>query len=167
MESPRESWSRLRSWMGREAMERGMDEEMRFHIEQQTEKNIRAGMSPDEARRAALLSFGGMERFKEEAREESRPRRLEDLAQDLRFGLRTLARNPGFTLVAVLTLALGIGANTAIFSVVDGVLLRPVPLHNAGRLMMVWETDRDSGTTREPSSVPDYLDFQERNRSFE
>jgi putative ABC transport system permease protein len=148
-------------------MEREMDEEMRFHIEQQTAKNVRAGMPPEEARRAALLSFGGMERFKEESREESRPRRLEDLAQDLRFGLRTLARNPGFTLVAVLTLALGIGANTAIFSVVDGVLLRPVPLDRADRLMVVWETDRDSGTTREPSSIPDYLDFQVQSRTFE
>src|SRR6185436_10123243 len=167
MESPRESWSRLRSWMGREAMEREMDEEMRFHVEQQTEKNVRAGMPPEEARRAALLSFGGMERFKEESREESRPRRLEDLAQDLRFGLRTLARNPGFTFVAVLTLALGIGANTAIFSVVDGVLLRPVPLDRSDRLMMIWETDRDSGTTREPSSIPDFLDFQEQSRTFE
>ncbi|HEV8581605.1 MAG TPA: ABC transporter permease [Thermoanaerobaculia bacterium] len=167
MESLRESWSRLRSWMGREAMDRDMDEEMRFHIEKQTEKNVRAGMSPEEARRAALLSFGGMERFKEESRDEARPRRLEDLVQDVRFGLRTLARNPGFTLVAVLTLALGIGANTAIFSVVDGVLLRPVPVERADRLMVVWETDRDSGTTREPSSVPDYLDFQERSRTFD
>lgn len=167
MESPRESWSRLRSWMGREAMEREMDEEMQFHIEQQTDKNVRAGMPPEEARRAALLSFGAIERFKEESREESRPRRLEDLAQDLRFGLRTLARNPGFTLVAVLTLALGIGANTAIFSVVDGVLLRPVPLERSDRLMVVWETDRDSGTTREPSSIPDFLDFQAQSRTFE
>ena len=167
MESLRESWSRLRSWMGRETMEREMDEEMRFHIEKATEKNLRAGMSPEEARRAALVSFGGVERFKEQSRDEARPRRLEDLMQDLRFGLRTLAKNPGFTLVAVLTLALGIGANTAIFSVVNGVLLRPIPLHDADRLMVVWETDRNSGTTREPASVPDYLDFQERSRTFE
>jgi putative ABC transport system permease protein len=147
-------------------MEREMDEEMRFHLDRLTESNVRAGMSPEEARRAALLSFGGVERFKEESRDESRPRLLEDLAQDLRYGLRTLGRNPGFTLVAVLTLALGIGANTAIFSVVDGVLLRPVPLEGADRLRMVWETDRDSGTTREPASVPDYLDFRERSRRF-
>lgn len=88
---------------------------------------------------------------------------METLLHDLRYAGRTLARNPGFTVVAVLTLALGIGANTAIFSVVDGVLLRPAPFENAERLMMIWETDRDSGTTREPASLPDYLDFKERS----
>jgi len=92
---------------------------------------------------------------------------MDTLIQDLRYAVRTLARSPGFTLVAVLTLALGIGANTAIFSVVDGVLLRPAPLEHLGRTFAVWETDRNSGTTREPSSVPDYFDFQQRSRSFE
>lgn len=166
MESPREWWSRLRVWAGGEAGEREMDEEMRFHLEELTAKNVRAGMSPEEARRAARVSFGGVERFKEEARDEARPRWLEDLARDVRYGLRTLARNPGFTGVVVLTLGLGIGANTAIWSVVDGVLLRPVPLAEADRLMVVWETDRDSGTTREPASVPDYLDFARQSTRF-
>jgi predicted permease len=86
---------------------------------------------------------------------------------DLRCALRQLLKNPGFTAVAVLTVALGIGANTAIFSVVDGVLLRPAPFEDIDRLMMVWETDRRSGTTREPASLPDYLDFKERSRTFE
>ncbi|HSK75441.1 MAG TPA: ABC transporter permease [Thermoanaerobaculia bacterium] len=167
MESLREIWSRVRLWAGRETMEREMDEEMRFHIEQATAKNIQAGMAPGEARRAARIAFGGLERFKEESREESRPRFLEELAQDVRYGVRTLGRNPGFTAVAVLTLALGIGANTAIFSVVDGVLLRPVPFDRVERLMVVWETDRDSGTTHEPASVPDFLDFRERSQRFE
>jgi predicted permease len=85
---------------------------------------------------------------------------------DVRYALRQLAKHPGFTLVAVLTLALGIGANTAIFSVVDGVLLRPAPFEDAKRLAMVWETDRASGTTREPASVPDYLDFVDRASAF-
>ncbi|HEX7050810.1 MAG TPA: ABC transporter permease [Longimicrobiales bacterium] len=92
---------------------------------------------------------------------------MEGWLHDLRYALRTLRRTPGFTMVAVLTLALGIGANTAIFSVIDGVLLRPVPFADADRLMMVWETDRNSGTTREPASVPDYLDFGERSTRFE
>jgi predicted permease len=86
---------------------------------------------------------------------------------DLRYALRQLATHPGFSLVVIATLALGIGANTAIFSVIDGVLLRPVPFEHADRLAVVWETDRNSGTTREPASVPDYLDFQERAATLE
>lgn len=92
---------------------------------------------------------------------------ITSFAQDLRYGLRQLANNPGFTAVAVITLALGIGANTAIFSVFDGVLLRPAPFEDSERLMMVWETDRNSGTTREPASLPDYLDYRERSEAFE
>ena len=91
---------------------------------------------------------------------------MDTLLQDLKYALRSLARSPAFTTAAVLTLALGIGANTAIFSIVDGVLLRPAPMKHADRLMMVWETDRKSGTIREPSSYPDFLDFQQRNKSF-
>jgi putative ABC transport system permease protein len=88
------------------------------------------------------------------------------LIQDVRYALRQLAKHPGFTAVAVLTLALGIGANTAIFSVVDGVLLRPAPFRESDRLMMVWETDRHSGTSHEPSAIPDFLDFQDRSGAF-
>jgi len=88
------------------------------------------------------------------------------MLQDLRYALRSLRKSPGFTTAAVLTLALGIGANTAIFSVVDGVLLRSSPFEDIGRLMVIWETDRKSGTTREPASVPDYLDFRERTARF-
>jgi len=91
---------------------------------------------------------------------------MHDLLQELRFALRRLRRAPAFTAAAVLTLALGIGANTAIFSVVDGVLLRPAPFADIDRLAMVWETDRASGTRREPASIPDFADFQSRNRSF-
>jgi putative ABC transport system permease protein len=92
---------------------------------------------------------------------------METLLHDLRYAARTLLKSPGFTVVAVLTLALGIGANTAIFSVVDGVLLRPAPFEEIDRLMMVWETDRRSGTMREPASLPDYLDFKDRSETFE
>jgi putative ABC transport system permease protein len=90
-----------------------------------------------------------------------------NIGQDIRYAVRQLAKNPGFTLVAVVTLALGIGANTAIFSVVDGVLLRPAPFAETERLMMVWETDRNSGTTREPASLPDYFDFRDQSETFE
>jgi putative ABC transport system permease protein len=92
---------------------------------------------------------------------------LDQLLQDVRIGGRMLWRSPGFTAVAVVTMALGIGANTAVFSVVDGVLLRPAPFRDIDRLAMVWETDRNSGTTREPASIPDYLDFGARSTRFE
>jgi putative ABC transport system permease protein len=91
---------------------------------------------------------------------------MEVLVQDIRYALRSLARSPGFTIAAVATLALGIGATTAVFSVVDGVLLRPAPFVDMSRLAMVWETDRKSGTTHEPASVPDYQDFQRRSTRF-
>jgi predicted permease len=93
--------------------------------------------------------------------------RLSEVARDAGYALRGLRRNPAFTLVVVLTLALGIGANSAIFSVVDGVLLRPAPLPGLDRLVMLWETDRNTGTSREPASVPDYLDFASRARRVE
>lgn len=92
---------------------------------------------------------------------------MDSLLQDIRYALRQLRTSPGFTFAAVLTLALGIGANTAIFSVVDGVLLRPAPFENMDRLAMVWETDRKSSTTHEPASVPDFFDFQQRSARFE
>src|SRR6188474_3265589 len=89
------------------------------------------------------------------------------MRHDLRLALRSRARNPGFAAAAILTLALGIGANTAIFSVVNAVLLRPAPFHELERLVMVWETDRNSSTTREPASVPDYLDYRAQSASLE
>ena len=89
------------------------------------------------------------------------------LVQDLRYAARLLGRNPGFAIAAILTLTLGIGMTTAIFSVVDAVLLRPMPFPDPERLVMVWETDRDTGTSHEPGSWPDYLDFQQRSRHIE
>jgi len=158
---------RLRALVRRDAVERELEEELRFHLEMEAEERVRGGATPAQARRDAAIAFGGVERIKEEHRDERGVRWLVDVVQDARYALRVLARSPGFAVVAVLTLALGIGANTAIFSVVDAVLLEPLPYADPGRLVMVWQTDRVSGTGREPASVPDYFDVRARNRVFE
>ncbi|MGH9752322.1 MAG: permease prefix domain 1-containing protein [Blastocatellia bacterium] len=127
----------LRALLRKSEMEREMDEELRYHIERQTEQNIRLGMNPEEARYAARKAFGGVEQAKERSRDARGVRRLEELWQDLRYGARMLMKNPGFTLVAVITLALGIGANLTIFSFVDAFFLRPIPAREPERLVNV------------------------------
>jgi putative ABC transport system permease protein len=163
----REGWHRLRSLAGREAIERGLDEELRFHIDQQTEKNLRAGMTPAEARRQAFIKFGGVERIKESTRDEFRPALFEDFVRDLRYGARALGRAPGFTAVATLTLALGIGANTAIFSVVNTVLLKPLSYSEPDRLAFVWERNTAIGKDRDLVAPPNYLDWKSQNSVFD
>ncbi len=156
--------ARLRAALRPGDADRDLRDEIDFHVEMEIEEGIRRGLPREEARRRALVSFGGVDRFSEEVR---RLRPLAEARQDARVALRLLRRTPVFTTAAVLTLALGIGANTAVFSVVESVLLRPSPFRAPDRLVMLWETDRDSGTRHEPASWPDVLDFRERSRSFQ
>jgi putative ABC transport system permease protein len=148
----------------RERMLQGLDEDIRGHIEIETQDNIARGMAPDEARRAAMVKFGNVTRVTEDARDVWSWIWLEQLLQDLRYGLRMLWKSPGFTLVAVLTLALGIGANTAIFSVVYAVLLRPLPYHDASRLILMNETTPRVGTVS--VSYLNFLDWRKQSTAF-
>ena len=157
--------SALRALLRRTQAERELDDELRYHIEQQTEQNIRLGMNLEEARDAARKAFGGVEQAKESSRDARGVRWLEEFWQDLRYGARMLAKNPGFTLIAVFTLALDIGANTAIFSVVNGALLKPLPYEESERLVFVAE--QAASGAQEPVSYPNFTDWRAQNRVFE
>ena len=159
----------LRRWRAltrRADVEQDLDDEMRFHLEMEVEKHRREGLAPDAARRAALVSFGGVDRFKEEARDARGVRLLEELAQDMRYAARMLRKSPGYSLLVALTLALGIGANTAIFSVVDAVLLRPLPYDDPDRLALVYAQNPDRSVPRFSVSYADWLDWRRQNRVF-
>ncbi len=149
----------------RTRVENGLNEEIAFHIEQQTQKNIRSGMSPDDARRAALRRFGGVEQVKEATRDEFRAGTLEDFGRDVRYGARVLWRSPAFAAVTILTLGLGIGAATSVFSVVNGVLLRPLPYPDSARIVRLFQIDGNGRRTANVSE-PNFEDWKSGTRSF-
>lgn len=155
-------WKRLSAlWHGGE-LDRGLNAEMRFHIEMETEKNVALGMSRDDARGRALRSFGPMEKHKEETRDARGVSWLETLLADLRYGSRALIKRPGYALLAIVTLGLGIGANTAIFSVINGVLLKPLPYEHGDRLVIVQQSAPLSGRPRIGVAIAEYFDYRQQ-----
>jgi predicted permease len=161
----RKLFHRLRASLRRRNVESEMDRELRFHLEMETAENIRRGMSEEEARRAARLSFGGVERTKEDYRDIARFRRLEELWKDARYGARMLLKTPGFTAAAALTLALGVGANTAVFSVVYATLLKPLPYPEAEQIYGV-EVVIPERSMSLAGRIQDYLEWRKADTAF-
>ena len=165
MLSPRQLLRRLRDLAGPRRLERDLDDELRYHLDMETARNVRRGMPPGDARRLAEREFGSVTRVKEEVRDARGTTVLDDLARDLRFGARSLRRSPGYAAVAAVTLALGIGATTAIFTAVDHVLLRPLPYERPERLVALFERNDKGG--RSAVSWPNFRDWRDRTRSVE
>jgi len=158
---------RLRALFGRESMEAELDEELRAHLERQVEKYVQSGLLEEEAKRRARLEFGGLDQVKEECRDARGVNMIETTLQDIRYGARKLARSPGFTVVAVATLALGIGANTLIFSVVNAAILHPLAFREANRLVTQWATSPTIGYSGPGSFTDrDYMEWRDQNRVF-
>jgi putative ABC transport system permease protein len=161
---------RLRSLFLRHNVDRELEAELQFHLDQLVEENAATGITPDEARRLALLKIGGITQFQEECRDMRRVNYIDDLLRDLQYAARNLHRNPGFAVLAILIMALGIGANTAVFSVVNAVLLKPLSYRDPDRIV----TLSNSSTTREAPtalseqvSIPDFQDWHDQSSSFD
>lgn len=165
MTLPSRLWSWLRATFRRSRMENEMDSELRFHLDAYVEDLVRSGLSREEARRRARIEFGAIDGAKEDCRNERGVRFFDTLGQDLRYALRMMRRTPAFSIIAILTLAIGIGANTGIFSVVHAVLLKPLPYPESNRLAIVFSAWGNE--TRGPASGPETVELQRRSRLFE
>ena len=160
-------WSRVSGFLSPGRGEREFDAELQSHLDLHIDDNLRAGMAPDEARRLALVKLGSIAAAKEAHRERRGLPRIESLLQDARYALRGLRRNPGFAAACVVTLALGIGANSAIFSVVNGVLFAPLPYHQPDRLVSIWIHNPELKRDRSPLSAPDVVELRRMLRTAE
>ena len=157
----------LRFLFRRPQVERDLDQELRYHLDRQTELNVTRGMQPEEARREAILMVGGLETVKDECRDARAGRFIETLWQDIHYGMRVLRKNPGFAIAAILILALGIGVNTAIFSLVYGVLLRPLPYQNGGELVVLHQLNTKAAVPNVPFSVKEISDYGKQNHTLQ
>ncbi len=168
MHSLRAIWFKIRSLWQRRAVKREIDEELRFHIEQRTAENLAAGMAPEEAAREARKRFGNLQTIREDCRDAKGASFGEGMWREIRFAIRQLRRNPVFTGVVALTLALGIGANTAIFSVIDSVVLRPLPYRQPDHLVRVWGHFAGIGLADNQNQIspPELRDLESQNRCF-
>lgn len=166
MRKVRAFFDQLTGWLRRREREQDLCEEFEANLQLHIDENIRSGMSPEEARRQALISFGGIESAKESVRATARLLWMEHALKDVRYALRVLRRNPGFAATAILSLALGIGSSVAIFTVADNLLLRPLPYPDASRLVMVWETNAQTHEQHNVVSPANYLDWKTQNTVF-
>jgi len=167
MKTLRAFFLRLRNLLYRDKLDRDPNNELASHLELHNADNLCSGMTPEEARRDALIRHGRLEQTKESVRDLRGLAFLETLLQDLRFGLRMLRKSPAFTAVAILTLALGIGANTAIFNVVHATLLQPLPMKHSDRMVVIWVNNLEHGWSRIGPMGQDYLDWKEQSKSFD
>ncbi|HET9010466.1 MAG TPA: ABC transporter permease, partial [Gemmatimonadaceae bacterium] len=158
--------ARARALLFRRATQQSLNDEIQFHIEQETTQNVRLGMPPDEARRQALVQFGGLTQAREAHHDVYAARPIEDLVADTRYTLRTMRRTPVLAGAAVLTLALGVGANTAIFSAVNAVILRPLPFPKPEQLYMLWEENPEKGWYKQVAAPANMFDWREQVAAF-
>src|ERR1700742_2034587 len=160
-------WSRITGLFRKNWRERELAAEFESHLQMHIDDNIQAGMTPEQARREALVKFGGMETAKESVRETSRMLWIETTVQDIRYALRGLRLNPGFAATAILSLALGIGASVAIYTVADNLLLRPLPYPGASELAILWETNLRTSFTHNVVSPGNYFDWKKQSTVLE